>query len=162
MLHSLIGYTNLAEQTRNGRKQSLPELHALILYVRHVGNTGHPCKLLRYSSGKVRDRAVTCLSLAASEGRECRNSGRSRTALSLWLLAALLPSLVLAAPPTITPDDIQAALQSIPAYAPDRILVRFKPGTPADRFAKGICTRVIHSFRTRDIDARVQTMQISE
>ena len=63
------------------------------------------------------------------------------TAWSLWLLVALLPSLTIAAPPAKVPvnvpgpDDIKAALQTIPAFAPDRLLVRFKPGTPAASIA---------------------------
>ena len=40
---------------------------------------------------------------------------------------SLLPCSIRAAAPV----DLQAALQSIPAYAPDRVLVRFKPGTAA-------------------------------
>lgn len=45
----------------------------------------------------------------------------------LFLLVCLLPWTVNAAPPV----DLKTALKSIPAYAPDRVLVRFKPGTPA-------------------------------
>ena len=44
-----------------------------------------------------------------------------------WWLVCLLPWAVNAAPPI----DLETALESIPAYAPDRILVRFKPGTAA-------------------------------
>ena len=47
--------------------------------------------------------------------------------LLLWLLLCLLPLQVFAAPPV----DLETALKSIPAYAPDRVLVRFKPGTAA-------------------------------
>lgn len=66
---------------------------------------------------------------------------RTRTAWLLWILVSLLPSLTIAAPPANVParipgpDDIKAALQTIPAFAPDRILVRFKPGTPATSIA---------------------------
>ena len=50
-----------------------------------------------------------------------------RLRLGLWLLVCLLPWSVNGA----TPIDLETALKSIPAYAPDRILVRFKPGTAA-------------------------------
>ena len=52
---------------------------------------------------------------------------RLRVRLLLWLLVCLLPGPVSAAPPV----DLETALKSIPAYAPDRVLVRFKPGTAA-------------------------------
>jgi hypothetical protein len=45
----------------------------------------------------------------------------------LWFSVGLLPWSVNAAPPV----DLETALKSIPAYAPDRVLVRFKPGTAA-------------------------------
>lgn len=50
----------------------------------------------------------------------------------------LLPMLAIAAPPApkITQAHINAALDRIPKYAPDRILVRFKPGTPASVIAR--------------------------
>ncbi len=66
---------------------------------------------------------------------------RTRTAWLLWILVSLQPSLTIAAPPANVaaripgPDDIKAALQTIPAFAPDRILVRFKPGAPASSIA---------------------------
>jgi subtilisin family serine protease len=47
--------------------------------------------------------------------------------LLLWFSVCLLPWSVNAAPPV----DLETALKSIPAYAPDRVLVRFKPGTAA-------------------------------
>ncbi|MDH5513960.1 MAG: S8 family serine peptidase [Gammaproteobacteria bacterium] len=47
--------------------------------------------------------------------------------LLLWLLLCLLPLQAFAGPPV----DLETALKSIPAYAPDRVLVRFKPGTAA-------------------------------
>jgi len=56
---------------------------------------------------------------------------RLRPSLLLWLLVCLLPWAVNAAPPI----DLETALKSIPAYAPDRILVRFKPGTAAASIA---------------------------
>ena len=52
---------------------------------------------------------------------------RLRLGLLWWWLVCLLPWVVNAAPPI----DLETALESIPAYAPDRILVRFKPGTTA-------------------------------
>jgi thermitase len=51
--------------------------------------------------------------------------------LLLWLLVCLLPGPVNAAPTV----DLETALKSIPAYAPDRVLVRFKPGTAAASIA---------------------------
>lgn len=66
---------------------------------------------------------------------------RIHTVCLSWLLVSLLPSITVAAVPANTPvktpgpDDIKAALQTIPAYAPDRILVRFKPGTTATSIA---------------------------
>jgi subtilisin family serine protease len=52
---------------------------------------------------------------------------RLRVSLLLWLLVCLLPWAVNAAPPI----DLETVLKSIPTYAPDRVLVRFKPGTAA-------------------------------
>lgn len=58
------------------------------------------------------------------------------TLLLLWLL----PALVYAAPApnkaATTKDRIIAAIDSIPAYSPDHILVRFKPGTSAASIAE--------------------------
>ena len=81
---------------------------------------------------------------------------RTFTAIVFNLL--LLPALSSAAPPEpkITQAHIDAALATIPAYAQDRILVRFKPGTPAasiaqsHRVAKGLVQRTI-----RGIDVQV-------
>lgn len=59
---------------------------------------------------------------------------RNHTTGSLLLLVSLLLfQLSAQAAPPITPTaaDIKAALKTIPAHAPDRLLVRFKPGTAA-------------------------------
>ena len=81
---------------------------------------------------------------------------RTYNAVVFYLL--LLPALAGAAPPTpkITQAHIDAALATIPAYVPDRILVRFKPGTPAPsiaqshRVARGLVQRTL-----RGIDVQV-------
>jgi hypothetical protein len=51
--------------------------------------------------------------------------------LLLGLLICLLPWQLNAAQPA----ELEAALKLIPAYAPDRVLVRFKPGTAATSIA---------------------------
>jgi thermitase len=51
--------------------------------------------------------------------------------LLLWFFIYLLSLPAGAAPPV----DLATALESIPAYAPDRVLVRFKPGTAAASIA---------------------------
>ena len=50
----------------------------------------------------------------------------------LWLLCGFA-AFATAAAPGDRPMDWQAALQSVPAFAPDRVLVRFKPGAAGCR-----------------------------
>ena len=73
-------------------------------------------------------------------------------------LALMLPALASAAPPPkpkITQAHIDAALATIPKYAPDRILVRFTPGTPAassaqsHRVANGLVQKTIPALKVQ-------------
>lgn len=53
------------------------EVNENILYVRSGLNTGHPTKLLRYFSGEVRNRVVTCRPPGNRLLPGCRKSSRS-------------------------------------------------------------------------------------
>lgn len=61
--------------------------------------------------------------------------------------------------PRITRDQIDAALASIPKYAPDRLLVRFKPGTPASEIVQAHRAAGATLYRTIP-DINVQVVRI--
>ena len=76
---SKVHWSSIMIMMPDGDFQYVADLQRKVLSDRVVVRTDHPSNSLRYSVGKVRNRAVTHRSPGPCEGQQCRNFRPSRS-----------------------------------------------------------------------------------